>query len=208
MKIKVCGLRDLDNIEAVELLQPDFMGFILYDKSPRFIGEPNEFYLDKISSNIVKTGVFVNEHEDAISKYIYKYKLDAIQLHGNESPEFCDLFKHEVQVIKAFGVDEDFEFSQLAPYSENVDYFLFDTKTAAHGGSGKKFDWSILEKYKSDIPFFLSGGLSLDNIEEVKRIDHPMFYGIDLNSRFEISPGLKDTVKLEQAFAAVKKQIK
>ncbi|MBD1392264.1 phosphoribosylanthranilate isomerase [Mucilaginibacter glaciei] len=204
MKIKVCGLRDINNIKAVELLQPDFMGFILYDKSPRFIGEPDEFYLDEISSNIVKTGVFVNEHEDAISKYIYKYKLDAIQLHGNESPKFCDLFKHEVQVIKAFGVDEDFDFSQLSPYGENVDYFLFDTKTTAHGGSGKKFNWQILEKYNYDTPFFLSGGLSLDNIEEVKKIDHPMFYGVDLNSRFEISPGLKNIMKLEQAFKAIK----
>lgn len=203
MKVKVCGLRELENIKAVEALKPDFMGFIFYRDSPRYIGEPDEFYLDEVSSDITKTGVFVNEHEDAISKLIYKYKLDAIQLHGNETPEFCDLFKHEVQVIKAFGVDENFDFGQLEAYKNNVDYFLFDTKTVTHGGSGRIFDWKILSKYKLDVPFFLSGGLSADNINAVKEIKHPMFYGVDLNSRFEISPGLKDIVQLQQAFTAL-----
>ncbi|WP_374949093.1 phosphoribosylanthranilate isomerase [Mucilaginibacter sp.] len=200
MKIKVCGLKFPDNIEAVEALHPDYMGFILYGQSPRFIGNPDEFFLDNISADITKTGVFVNEHEDAISKLIYKYKLDAIQLHGAESPEFCDLFRHEVQVIKAFGVDEAFDFDMLKAYQNNVDFFLFDTKTAVHGGSGETFDWKVLNGYKLDIPFFLSGGLSLDNLNEIKKISHPMFYGVDLNSRFELSPGLKDIQKLNRAF--------
>nr|WP_067059385.1 phosphoribosylanthranilate isomerase [Mucilaginibacter sp. L294] len=203
MKIKVCGLRDPNNIKAVEALAPDYMGFICYDGSPRFIGAMEDDELVNISTNITKVGVFVNEDADSISKLIYKYKFDAIQLHGNESPAFCDMFKHEVQVIKAFGVDENFDFAILDAYKNNVNYFLFDTKTPVHGGSGQTFDWGILDKYKLKVPFFLSGGLSLDNLEEVKKIKHPAFYGVDLNSKFELSPGLKDIDKLTQAFTTI-----
>jgi phosphoribosylanthranilate isomerase len=203
MKIKVCGLKFADNIKAVEALQPDFMGFICYDKSPRYMADLNEFALDNVSNNIIKAGVFVDEDADEISKLIYKYKFDAIQLHGTESPEFCDLFKHEVQVIKAFGVDEKFDFTQLNAYWGKVDYFLFDTKTTAHGGSGQTFNWDILSRYQLNVPFFLSGGLSQDNIAEIKNIKHPLLYGVDLNSRFEISPGIKDIDKLTQAFTTI-----
>jgi phosphoribosylanthranilate isomerase len=203
MKIKVCGLRDPDNIKAVEALAPDYMGFICYEKSPRFIGGMDDDELVNVSTNIIKVGVFVDEDADSISKLIYKYKFDAIQLHGAESPEFCDMFKHEVQVIKAFGVDGNFDFAQLDAYKNNVNYFLFDTKTAVYGGSGKTFDWSILNKYKLDVPFFLSGGLSLDNLDEVKQIHHPAFYAVDLNSKFEVSPALKDIDKLTQAFNTI-----
>ena len=204
MKIKVCGLKYIDNIKAVEALKPDYMGFIFYEESPRYVDELNENFLDYIPADIIKTGVFVDEHADAISKLIYKYKLDAIQLHGSENAEFCDLFKHEVQVIKAFGIDETFDFSQLKGYENNVNLFLFDTKTTAHGGSGKAFDWDILKKYNLSVPFFLSGGLSPENIEEIKKINHPMLYGVDLNSRFEISPGMKDIDKLTKAFNTIK----
>ncbi|MES2064703.1 MAG: phosphoribosylanthranilate isomerase [Bacteroidota bacterium] len=203
MKIKVCGLRDHDNIKAVEALAPDYMGFICYDGSPRFIGTMEDDELVNISTNITKVGVFVNEDADSISKLIYKYKFDAIQLHGSESPAFCDMFKHEVQVIKAFGIDADFDFAKLDAYKNNVNYFLFDTKTPVHGGSGQTFDWGILDKYKLNVPFFLSGGLSLDNLEELKKIKHPAFYGVDLNSKFELSPGLKDIDKLTQAFNTI-----
>ena len=203
MKIKVCGLRDPDNIKAVEALAPDYMGFICYDKSPRFIGAMDDDELVNIGTGITKVGVFVDEDADSISKLIYKYKFDAIQLHGNESPEFCDMFKHEVQVIKAFGIDEHFDFAKLDAYKNNVNYFLFDTKTPVHGGSGQTFDWSILESYKLNVPFFLSGGLSPDNLEEVKNIKHPAFYGVDLNSKFEVSPALKDLDKLKQAFKKI-----
>lgn len=203
MKIKVCGLRDPDNIKAVEALAPDYMGFICYDKSPRFIGAMDDDELVNIGTGITKVGVFVDEDADSISKLIYKYKFDAIQLHGNESPEFCDMFKHEVQVIKAFGIDEHFDFAKLDAYKNNVNYFLFDTKTPVHGGSGQTFDWGILERYKLSVPFFLSGGLSPDNLEEVKNIKHPAFYGVDLNSKFEVSPALKDLDKLKQAFKKI-----
>ncbi|RFZ94204.1 phosphoribosylanthranilate isomerase [Mucilaginibacter conchicola] len=204
MRIKVCGLKYKDNIEAVAGLKPDYMGFICYEKSPRFIEGLDPEALFQQPEDIVKTGVFVNEDADVISKLIYKYKFDAIQLHGDESPEFCALFKHEVEVIKAFGVDESFDFEQLEAYKNSVDYFLFDTKTPSHGGSGIAFDWTILNKYKLDVPFFLSGGLSTENIGEVTDIKHPAFYGVDLNSKFELSPGLKDIDKLKKTFFNVR----
>ena len=200
MIIKVCGLGDNDNIKAVTALNPEYVGFIYYRPSPRFVGELDEAAIANIPTNIVKTGVFVNENEGKVKKLIGKCHLDAIQLHGNESPQFCELFKGKVTVIKAFGIDENFDFSTLDPYVRKVDYFLFDTKTNKHGGSGQAFDWSLLDKYQLDIPFFLSGGLSLENIIEVKAIDHPQFYGVDLNSRFEVELALKDIDKLRKAF--------
>lgn len=207
MVIKVCGLKYADNIEAIAALKPDYMGFICYDRSPRFITGLDEKTVIDQPADIVKTGVFVNEDADTISKLIYKYKFDAVQLHGNETPEFCALFKHEVEVIKAFGIDEEFDFAQLKAYENSVNYFLFDTKTPAHGGSGKTFNWDILKKYTLDVPFFLSGGLSPENIGEVTKIKHPAFYGVDLNSKFELSPGVKDIDKLKQAFEQVRKVI-
>ncbi|MES2265869.1 MAG: phosphoribosylanthranilate isomerase [Bacteroidota bacterium] len=206
MKIKVCGLKYPDNIKAVEALKPDYMGFICYDRSPRYIGGMDDDELVNIPTDIIKVGVFVDEDADSISKMIYKYKFDAIQLHGSESPQFCDMYRHEVQVFKAFGVDENFDFNRLQAYQNKVDYFLFDTKTPVHGGSGQVFDWSILNKYKLDVPFFLSGGLSLENLDKIKNISHPAFYGIDLNSKFEIEPALKDIDKLKEAFNKVKQK--
>ncbi len=204
MKIKVCGLRDKENIKAVAALAPDYMGFIFYGLTPRFAGDMPVENLDGIPSTLIKTGVFVNETAENIKAAIDKYKFSAIQLHGSEGPDLCALFKGQVKVIKAFGLSEDFDFEQLYAYADHVDFFLFDTKTKIHGGSGESFDWSILDKYELDIPFFLSGGLSLDNLDEVKHISHPQFYGVDLNSRFETAPAMKDIDKLEKAFALIK----
>ncbi|HEY0244396.1 MAG TPA: phosphoribosylanthranilate isomerase [Mucilaginibacter sp.] len=205
MKIKVCGLKYPDNISAVAALKPDYMGFICYDRSPRFISDTIIDVMKQLPATIYKTAVFVNEGKDVISNLIDQYKFNAIQLHGSESPDFSNSFRNKVIVIKAFGLNQDFDFEQLNAYAGKVDYFLFDTKTDLHGGSGKAFDWSILANYKMNIPFFLSGGLSLANLEEVKQIDHPQFYGVDLNSRFETSPGLKDIEKLTKAFDMIKK---
>jgi phosphoribosylanthranilate isomerase len=196
MEIKVCGMKYQSNISEVAMLQPGYMGFICYPQSPRYIA--NTPFID-VPENVVKTGVFVNESAEKINELITQYNFDAIQLHGNESPEFSELFMDKV-VIKAFGIDKDFDFGTLKPYELSVDYFLFDTKTEKHGGSGETFDWSLLDRYKMDIPFFLSGGLSLENLEGVKAIKHPQFYGVDLNSKFEIEPGLKDINKLKRAF--------
>ena len=204
MKIKICGLREAENIKAIAALEPDYMGFIFYSKSPRFVDDINKDILDEIPSHINKTAVFVDESAKRISALIEKYNFDFIQLHGKETPAFCKSLKDQAIVIKAFGINKDFDFSQLSTYRNKVDLFLFDTKTDIHGGSGKPFDWGILDKYKMDIPFFLSGGLSLDNLEEVKKINHPQFYGVDLNSRFETEPGIKNIEQLQQAFAMLK----
>lgn len=204
MKIKVCGLRDAENIKAVASLAPDYIGFIRYERSPRYVNNLDDADLSNLPESILKTGVFVNESAENVQQLIDKYGLNAIQLHGNESADFAAAFKNKVVVLKAFGVDENFDFRQLENYVGNVDFFLFDTKTAAHGGSGETFNWSTLNGYKLDVPFFLSGGLSLGNLQEIKNIKHPQFYGVDLNSRFETSPGMKDIEKLKKAFAIVK----
>ena len=204
MKIKVCGLRDADNIKAVAALEPDYMGFIFYNKTPRFVDDIAVDILDAIPSHINKTAVFVDESAKKILALIDKYNFDFVQLHGNETPAFCKALGDQAIIIKAFGVNNEFDFIQLSKYKNKVDLFLFDAKTDIHGGSGKTFDWGVLDKYKMDIPFFLSGGLSPDNLEEVKKITHPQFYGVDLNSKFETSPGIKDVEKLEKAFTMLK----
>ena len=204
MKIKVCGLRDKDNIQAVAALAPDYMGFICYEPSPRYVKDMSVDVLAGLPSSLCKTAVFVNESAETINTLIDSFGFNAIQLHGNESPDFANLFRGKVTVFKAFGLNADFDFEQLNNYTNKVDYFLFDTKTDLHGGSGKTFDWSILDKYDLNTPFFLSGGLSLDNLAEVNTITHPQFYGVDLNSKFETSPGVKDIEKLKKAFNMLK----
>ena len=204
MKIKVCGLKHPENIQSVAGLTPDYMGFIFYDKTPRYAKDVNPDLIGALPQTVVKTGVFVNETMPVINTMIDEYGFSAVQLHGNESPEFCAELKGKVTVIKAFGINENFDFEQLKPYADKVDFFLFDTKTPIHGGSGKTFDWGLLDSYTLEVPFFLSGGISLENLEEVKKIKHPQFYGVDLNSRFETEPGLKDIQKLQTAFDMLK----
>ncbi|WP_345955453.1 phosphoribosylanthranilate isomerase [Mucilaginibacter sp. PAMB04168] len=206
MKIKVCGMKYPGNISAVAALNPDFMGFICYDLSPRYMVDVSPDVLAQLPSSIYKTAVFVNEDAGKIKLLIKQFGFNAVQLHGNESPEFCSNLRDEVTVFKAFGMDNGFDFTQLDAYVGHVDYLMFDTKTERHGGSGKTFDWSILNNYKLDIPFFICGGLSLDNLKKVKQIKHPAFYGVDLNSRFETQPGLKDAEKLREAFNLLRDQ--
>lgn len=196
-----------ENIEAVSGLNPDFMGFIFYPPSKRFIGLDFEVnHLKAVNKNIIKTGVFVNATTDEVLEFGKLYGMQAIQLHGNESPELCQQIKNAgFFTIKAFGVDDGFDFTLLNPYQDKVDLFLFDTKTDQHGGSGKTFNWQILANYKLEKPFMLSGGISLGNLEEVLKLAHPYFYGIDINSKFELEPGLKDIGKLETAFKTLKR---
>ena len=213
MIIKVCGMREPDNIKELVELKPDYVGFIFYPHSKRFVGELHADALASISPSTKKTGVFVNESMDVMADEVIQYDLDAVQLHGDESAEFCRSFskflhnmqteKH-VEIIKAFGISEEFDFSILGDYEEFVDYFLFDTKTTDHGGSGLKFDWRILENYHGKKPYFLSGGLSLDNIHGIKEIKDVRFHGVDLNSKFEISTGLKDINKLRSVFERIR----
>jgi phosphoribosylanthranilate isomerase len=200
MKIKVCGMKEPENIQAVAGLRPDYMGFICYDLSPRYIDALPPDVLEQLPESVYKTAVFVNEDADKIKSLIEQFGFDVVQLHGTEDPEFCQTLRSQATVFKAFGVDDDFNFEQLNAYNGYVDYFMFDTKTEGHGGSGKTFNWDILNQYQLDTPFFICGGLSLDNMEQVKQINHPAFYGVDLNSRFENQPGLKDVEKLRKAF--------
>lgn len=207
MKIKVCGLKEPDNIKAVAELNPDYVGFINFSGSPRFIADMPRHVIDDLPAKIIKTGVFVNYSLEMISMLMREYGFNAVQLHGFENPEFCEALKGRVIVIKAFGVDENFDFSQLEPYIDHVDYFLFDAKTDKYGGSGISFNWKVLDNYKLDVPFFLSGGLSLDNLDEVLQINHPQFYLVDLNSRFEVTAGVKDIEKLKTAFEKIRKPV-
>ena len=206
MKIKVCGLKYTDNIKAVAALSPDYVGFICYAPSPRYVADMPASVLDELPSGIYKTAVFVNEDEKTIGDLVDTFGFDAVQLHGNEDADFAGSLKEKAIVLKAFGLHPGFDFGKLDEYEGKVDYFLFDTKTDLHGGSGKTFDWTILDDYTLNTPFFLSGGLSLDNLHEVRAIQHPMFYGVDLNRKFETAPGLKNIEKLEQAFNIIKQQ--
>ena len=194
MKLKVCGIKYSDNGIAVAKLVPDFMGFIFYARSKRFVGA--DFEMPEIPSSINKVGVFVNDEVSTILEKAKTYNLNYVQLHGDESPAFCKLISNKVKVIKAFGVDDFFDFSSTLEYENYCEYFLFDTKTQSYGGSGMKFNWNILSKYIGKKLFFLSGGIGLEEVVGFPKINSKLF-AIDVNSKFEISPGLKDINKLK-----------
>ncbi|TAG99802.1 MAG: phosphoribosylanthranilate isomerase [Sphingobacteriales bacterium] len=206
LKIKVCGMKYAQNISQLNTLEPNFIGFIFYPPSKRFVGlDFDKSVLSSVPNQTLKTAVFVNATQGEVIEFAHLYGMQAVQLHGNESPQFCAAIKASgLTLIKAFGIADDFDWNQLKDYETVVDYFLWDTKTEIHGGSGKQFDWKLLDKYKLNIPFFLSGGISLDNLADVKKIDHPQFYGIDLNSKFETEPGIKNIEKLEKAFLTLR----
>ena len=195
IKIKVCGMKYPQNILEVEKLLPDFIGFIFYEKSKRLVDEET-FFVE--TQNIKRIGVFVNETIEVILDKINQNQLDGVQLHGDELPQFCELIKPKSLVIKAFQVDENFDFNQLEAYRKYVDYFLFDTKSSDEnrGGTGKKFNWNVLENYKLSVPFFLSGGITNEDIEAIKNFYHPQLYGVDINSGFEESPAVKNIEKI------------
>ena len=200
MKLKICGMKYPDNILEVGSLLPDYMGFIFWDKSARYF----DGTLPTLPQSIKKTGVFVNANVEEIIEKVTKYDLQAVQLHGHESIAFCQELKNtlakSIEIIKVFSVDSEFDFNQLEPYETVCDYFLFDTKGKLPGGNGTTFDWKVLEQYPSQKPFFLSGGIGLDEIDLVKQIlktDLPI-YAIDVNSKFEIEAGLKDKEKLDR----------
>ena len=192
MKLKVCGMKYGHNITDVAALQPDFLGFIFFEDSARHMTET----IPQISDTIKRVGVFVDAAKDAIQKKISAYELDLIQLHGNESEDFCrSLLKSGVEIMKVFSVDDNFDFDIIKPYEEVCDYFLFDTKGPLPGGNGYAFDWTHLKNYPSQKPYFLSGGIGLrdlDKIKEFMKTDASKYcYAVDVNSRFEIEPGLK-----------------
>jgi phosphoribosylanthranilate isomerase len=197
MKIKVCGMRDSENINELLNLTPDYIGFIFYDKSKRFVADFPEV---EIPLSIKIVGVFVNESIDEVVRIVSNYKLDGVQLHGDESVEYCSELnsKLSVEVIKAFAVDEDFDFNKTIDYESVCDLFLFDTKGKDYGGNGLKYDWSILKNYKGETPFLLSGGINENDVLVVKEFQHPKFVGVDLNSGFEDAPSQKNIEKLKE----------
>lgn len=209
MLIKVCGMRDAENIRQVEALGIDWMGFIFYPRSPRFVGETlaGAPIVGAVhESPVRKVGVFVNASPEEIMEAAQKYKLDYLQLHGNESPDDCyALQKRGFALIKAFSIASEEDLEKTKEYEGRVDYFLFDTKCEGYGGSGKQFDWSVLAAYKGSTPFLLSGGIRPDSLEALRHFHHPRLAGLDLNSGFETAPGMKDVAKLKGFVEEVKK---
>ena len=199
MKVKVCGLKHYANISDVVRSGADYVGLIFYKNSPRYVNDALSFdEARQIDGKVKKVGVFVNEDMYSILNEIAHYNLDMVQLHGNEDPAYCRELRTNVKVVKAFGIDENFNFQNLNAYKEAVDYFLFDTATPQHGGSGKEFDHQLLEQYNLEIPFFLSGGISVDNIQTIKKLNLKQLFAVDINSKFEVLPGVKDINKVKQ----------
>jgi len=233
MKIKVCGMRDAQNIRDVAALDIDLMGFIFYPKSPRFVslissqagiipdysperlnmavnadGKPGYIFPKRIK----RVGVFVDEMPQTIITYVYNYSLDYIQLHGKETPTLIDNLRRtlvpdlvpDIKVIKAFGITSADDLQQCEAYEGYADLFLFDTRTPLKGGSGRRFNWSVLESYHGRTPFLLSGGIGPEDADRVKAFHHPQCVGIDLNSRFETAPAMKDVELLSKFIKQIK----
>jgi len=199
MKLKVCGMKYQDNIQEVATLQPDYLGFIFYEQSARHF---DAHRIPEISNTIKKTGVFVDADLDFVIKKISKHNLKAVQLHGNEAPEYCKQLRGKnIEIIKVFSIKNEFDFSILKSYDDIVDYFLFDTKGKLPGGNGYVFDWTILNNYPSTTPFFLSGGIGLSQIDDINKFQKSeaskYCYALDVNSKFEIEPGFKNVKDLK-----------
>lgn len=192
-------MKEPDNIRQVIKYNPDYLGFIFYPGSPRYAGgDIEKLSVVNISSSIQKVGVFVNEDPVLVKQIASKMSLDLVQLHGNETVMDCVEFRRSgLKVIKVFSVGEYFEFRIMEPYVEHVDYFLFDTKGEYYGGNSIPFDWKIIEKYPFSIPFFLGGGIGIENIYLVSQIKNPSLFALDANSMLEDSPGLKDPGKVK-----------
>ncbi len=223
IKLKVCGMKHTENILEVAALQPDYLGFIFYEKSQRNF----EGIIPELPSSIKKVGVFVNEMIEIVVSLIEEYKLNVIQLHGDESLDYIKELKHQIaesrkqflednkslkkkrkvaknkiEIIKVFSIESTFNFEVLQPYETVVDYFLFDTKGTKRGGNGVTFDWNVLANYPSNKPYFLSGGIGLEEIDELKSFFKKQktnnCFAIDVNSKFEIKPGVKSVEKIKK----------
>jgi len=213
LKIKICGMKYPDNIQAVASLTPDYLGFIFYPKSPRNF----EGSIPPLSEDIKKTGVFVDAAIPFVLEKVKQYGFKAVQLHGSESATYCEELKtsflnefpeqQTVEIFKVFGIKDTFDFSVLKAYEAVVDYFLFDTKGKEKGGNGYTFDWSVLSNYKSNTPIILSGGIGieeLDKIEQILKTDLPI-HALDLNSKFEKAPSLKKVELLKEFLEKLEK---
>ena len=192
-------MRDGDNIRAFEKVDIDWMGFVFYPLSPRYVPDEDNQIAVIQSCTKVKVGVFVNEEQEEIKRKAAKYQLDYVQLHGDESPDNCRRLKEDgCAVIKAFSVTSESDLQSTTAYEPFVNYLLFDTKDSGYGGTGRRFNWSVLECYRGNLPFLLSGGIGTEHLVELSEFRHPLLAGIDLNSRFECAPALKDVDKIER----------
>ncbi len=199
MNLKVCGMKYPDNISEVAALQPNYLGFIFWKSSKRYF----DGTIPNLSDKIKKVGVFVDAALEEVNEKVQQFHLQAVQLHGAESPSYCQQLKqNNVEIIKVFSVGVDFEFSQLEPYEQVCDFYLFDTKGELPGGNGYAFEWKLLENYPSTKPYFLSGGIGLEDADSLKEFfikpESKHCYAIDVNSKFELEPGLKDIEKIKE----------
>ena len=232
MYIKVCGMREPENIRAVSALGIDMIGFVFWPDSPRFVrmissqaGIIPDYSVERLNKGRGKVealadevvlpkrvGVFVDDMPQSIVTRVFNYDLDYVQLHGEESRVMIENLrrtlepdiKSGVKIIKALSIGSPEDVSRYKEYEGVVDLFIFDTKCKTLGGSGEQFDWDVLKLYDGQTPFLLSGGIGPDDVERVKSFSHPQFAGVDLNSRFEIEPGLKDVETLRQFIQAIR----
>jgi phosphoribosylanthranilate isomerase len=200
LKIKVCGMTDPGNVKEIAGTAPDLMGFIFYSGSKRYVGKhPDDALFLNVPSGILKTGVFVNEEAFRVVEIARLFRLGLVQLHGNETVDYCKYIKDKgLSIIKAFEINQRISFMSLEKYLDVCDYFLFDSKTGSRGGSGLKFDWEKIDEYDLNKPFFLGGGIGPEDICLIKHIKHGSLIGVDINSRFETRPGIKDAMKVQE----------
>lgn len=198
LKIKICGMREAGNVRDISGLMPDYMGFIFYPGSKRYAGRLSPAEVRDLPGNIKKVSVFVNASREEIISTCRAYSIRILQLHGDESPEFCQSFREEgYHVIKAFRVGQSLDVKEMDRFTNACDFILLDTSAEGFGGTGKKFDWKQLKDYTLELPFILSGGIAPGDADRIMDMDIPQLYGVDLNSRFEIKPGLKNIEELE-----------
>jgi len=207
IRIKVCGMNDPLNVKQIANTKPDYIGFIFYPGSPRFVGaEPERTLFHNVPSGIMKAGVFVDENPDKIVDLAHVAGIELVQLHGLESADYCSRLRSTgLIIVKAFSISEDFDFDTIKSYSPGCDYFLFDTKFEKFGGSGKKFNWDVLTRYHLDKPFFLSGGIGPQDAGIIHAIKNGGFFAVDINSRFETTPGIKNVSMVKTFIDEIKK---
>lgn len=209
MKIKICGMKFPENIQEIADLQPDYLGFIFYDKSKRCVLDENKeafsSFIFKGNLRVQKVGVFVNEEIKNVIRLATEYDINVIQLHGDETPEYCEnLQLLDFKIIKAFGVDNVFDFAVLNEYADVCDYFLFDTKSKDYGGTGKHFNWNLLKQYDNTKPVFLSGGLEIKDIPIIHDLLKDVnIHALDFNSKLEIDYGVKDVAKCKKLITSI-----
>lgn len=199
MQIKVCGITRKEDLQQLVAYEVNYAGFIFYERSPRFAGNKLDARTIREMKGITKIGVFVNAPVEQVLRIASDYELHMVQLHGDETPAYCAQLRSEITVIKSFRIGDNVIWEELlSPYLDVTDYFLFDTEAGkAYGGTGKRFDWSLLERYPYTKPFFLSGGIGPEQAAELLLLDMPSLFAVDVNSKFETHPGIKDMKKLQ-----------